>query len=347
MKSIIVGSMDYNAGKTSVVIGLAKACGQPFGYIKPLGDRLVYRKKRVWDYDAALMTNIFGLTQDPEDMTVGFEHLKLRFKYDEEGVKNRVLQMSAEVGKGKDLLLVEGGKDIEYGISFYLNVLSLALYLDGRLVLVVGGDENYIVDNVIFIKKYLALKDIDFRGVIINKVRNIEDFKTVYIPIMQKAGVDILGVLPYREELTFFSMEYLAQYLLARVVAGEEWLNRRISNIYVGAASVDSVYSDPSFHRENKLMITTGDRADMLLASFEDRCTTAVILTNNTLPAQNILAKAEERKIPVLLVPFGVYEAAKQIEALTPLITSKNTAEIDLMAKMVSEHVNLDALLKD
>lgn len=347
MKSLIVGSMDGNAGKTSLIIGLAKATGKSFGYMKPLGDRLVYRKKRVWDYDAALLTNIFGMQQSPEDITVGFAHLKLRFKYDEEGAKNRVLAMAKDVSAGKDMLFVEGGKDIEYGISFYLNVLSLAEYLGGKLVILVGGDENYIVDNVIFIKKYLSFTGMDFRGVIINKVRNVEDFKNIYIPMMQKADINILGIIPYQEELTFFSMEYLSQYLLARVVAGEDWLNRRISNIFVGAASVDSAYADVRFHKENKLVVTSGDRSDMLLASFEDKCTAAVILTNNILPPQNILAKADEKKIPVLLVPMGVYETAKQIEALTPLITSKNTAEIDLMGKLVRENVKMDDLLKD
>lgn len=284
--------MDSNSGKTSLIIGLAKASGKSFGYIKPLGDRLVYRKKRVWDYDAALMTNIFKLEQEPENMTVGFEHLKLRFKYDEEGARNRVLEMAKDVGAGKDVLFVEGGKDIEYGISFYLSVLSLASYLNGKLVLIVGGEENYVVDNVIFIKKHVAFNDINFGGVIINKVRNVDDFKNIYVPLIQKTGINILGIIPYEEQLTFFSMEYLAQYLLARVIAGEQWIKCRVSNVFVGAASVESVYSDASFHKERKLMVTSGDRSDMLLASFEDKCTAAVVLTNNILPPQNILAKA-------------------------------------------------------
>lgn len=344
MKSLIVGSMDGNAGKTSLIIGLAKAAGVPFGYMKPLGDRLVYRKKRVWDYDAALMTNIFGLVNSPEDITVGFEHLKLRFKYDEAGARKRVLDMADEVSADKEILLVEGGKDIEYGLSFHLNVLSLAGYLGGKLVILVGGDENYIVDNAIFIKKYLLFGGMDFRGVIINRVRNVEDFKTVYVPMMQKADIKVLGIIPYREELTFFSMDYLAQYLLARVVAGEGALDRRVSNIFVGAASVDSAYADIKFHRENKLVVTSGDRSDMLLASFEDKCTAAVIITNNILPPQNILAKADEKKIPVLLVPVGVYETAKQIETLTPLITAKNQPEIDMMEKLIKENVNIEEL---
>jgi uncharacterized protein len=259
----------------------------------------------------------------------------------------RVTEMAKEVGGGKDVLFVEGGKNIEFGISFYLNVFSLAEYLKGKLVMVVGGEENYIVDNVIFIKKHLAMKDIDFKGVVINKVRNVDDFKNVYMPLLDKAGVKVLGIIPYDEQLTFFSMDYLAQYLLARVVAGEGWLKRRVSNIFVGAASVDSVYSDARFHKENKLMITSGDRSDMLLASFEDSCTSAVILTNNILPPQNILARAEEKHIPVLLVPYGVYETAKQIEALTPLVTAGDTEQISLMEKMVRENVDVQAIVGD
>ena len=339
--------MDSGGGKTSLIIGLAKASGKSFGYMKPLGDRLVYRKKRVWDYDAALMTRIFKLRQDPEDITLGFEHLKMTFKYDEEAARKRVLEMSEDVATGKDILFAEGGRNIGYGISFHLDTLSLARYLGGKLILVVSGDEKDIADNIVFIKKHLSLHGIRFGGVIINKVRNIDEFKDVYVPIIRKESVPILGIIPFEPGLNFFSMEYLAQYLFARVVTGEAWLNRRINNIFVGAASLDSVYADMQFQKGNKLVITSGDRTDLLLASFEDKYTSAVIATNNVLPPQNILAKADENKIPVLLVPSGAYETAKQIEALTPMIADSNIDEIDLMEKMVKSYVNMEAILAE
>jgi len=163
--------------------------------------------------------------------------------------------------------------------------------------------------------------------------------------MMQKAQVNVLGMIPYDEGLTAFSVEYLSQYLLARVVAGEKWLDRRVSNIFVGAATVDSVYSDAQFHKENKMVITSGDRSDMLLASFEDKSTVAAVLTNNIIPPQSILAKAEERKIPVLLVPYGVYETARQIESLTPLITKNDTRQIEIMQKMITQYVNIKSLI--
>ncbi len=345
MRTLVIGSTDGNAGKTSIVIGLAKALGKSFGYMKPLGDRLVYRKKRIWDYDAALIHSVFGLTQDPENVTIGFEHLKLRFKYDEESAGKRVSQMAKEIGEGKEILFVEGGKDMQFGISFYLNWLALTRYLNASLVIVVSGDENYIIDNVMFINKYLSLADINFGGIIINKVKNVADFKDVYGTLINKLNVPILGILPYQEELAKFSVEFLSQYLLASVISGEKYMSRRVSNFFVGAGSVDSVRSDAQFHKENKLVITSGDRSDMLLASFEDKCTVAAVVTNSILPPQNVLAVAEENKIPVLLVPFGVYETARQIESLTPLITSSDSDQIALVEKLVKENLDLDKLI--
>ena len=67
MRKFVVTSLRQSAGKTSMIIGIAKALNRSIGYIKPLGERFLYRKKRLWDYDAALVTNIFGLKENPED----------------------------------------------------------------------------------------------------------------------------------------------------------------------------------------------------------------------------------------------------------------------------------------
>ena len=104
MKNIIIGSVSEDAGKTSFIVGLAKVMNQKFGYLKPFGDRLIYRKKRLWDYDSALITNIFGLEQSSDDMTIGFEHSKLRYMYDEASTKAKLLDMASKVVDGNQTL---------------------------------------------------------------------------------------------------------------------------------------------------------------------------------------------------------------------------------------------------
>jgi hypothetical protein len=144
--------MSEGAGKTSLIVGLGKAIGQKFGYLKPFGDRLIYRKKRLWDYDAALITNIFELEQSSEDMTIGFEHSKLRYMYDEASTKAKLLEMARNLGGDKQILFIEGGKDLTYGTSIRLDTCALARHAGSKLILVVSGDEGTVLDDISFLK---------------------------------------------------------------------------------------------------------------------------------------------------------------------------------------------------
>ena len=47
-------------------------------------------------------------------------------------------------------------------------------------------------------------------------------------------GVDIIGVIPYEAQLTYFTLDFLAEKLLARVLAGEENLRKVVKNIIIG-----------------------------------------------------------------------------------------------------------------
>jgi hypothetical protein len=124
MDKVIIGSMRKSAGKTSIIVGIAGALKKKMAYLKPFGERLLYRKKRLWDYDSALITHIFGLQEDPVDMSIGFDHSKLRYMYDEKGIQQKLRETMAHIGNDKEILFIEGGKDLTYGVSIYLDTLS-------------------------------------------------------------------------------------------------------------------------------------------------------------------------------------------------------------------------------
>jgi len=121
--------MNRGAGKTSLIIGLAKSLKKSFGYLKPLGDRMIYREKKLWDYDADLITRIFGMKEEPELLTLGFEHSKLRYMYDDEGRKKKLQEMVTHANK--DILFVEGGGKMRFGVSLGLDAFSLARDVGG------------------------------------------------------------------------------------------------------------------------------------------------------------------------------------------------------------------------
>ena len=343
MKNIVIGSVSEDAGKTSFIVGLGKAIDQKFFYLKPFGDRLIYRKKRLWDYDSALVTNIFGMEQSSDEMTIGFEHSKLCYMYDETGTKNKLMDMVHNLGDAGKLLFIEGGKDLTYGASVRLDTLSLVKFLGGKLVLVISGDEGTIMDDAAFVKKYVALSGVDY-GIVINKVNNPDDYKSNNLRDIKEMGLNVLGVIPFEQSLTQLSMNFIAEKIQARIIAGDGGLNKRVKQIFVGAMSADMVVQTPLFKRSKKLLITSGDRTDMIAAALESD-TTGIILTNNLVPSQNLLAKATDLNIPVLAVPFDTFQTAKQIDDMIPLLTKDDTERIDSLKKLVEQNVEIESII--
>lgn len=342
-KKVVIASTRKSAGKTSLICGITKTVQKKIGYLKPFGDRLFYRKKRLWDSDYALLTNLFRLTEEPEDVTIGFDHSKLKYMYDAESTREKLLELAAKTGQNKDILFVEGCKDLTYGISVHLDAISVAKSLDCKLVLVLSGTADTIVDDATFINRFCAMPDIDFGGVIVNKVHDVEDFKDSYKDMITELGIPVLGILPYQPELTQFSVRYLAESMLAKVIAGEGGLDRVVTSVVTGAMSANVALRLPLFQKENKIVITGGDRSDMILAALETN-SAGIVLTGNLTPPANLLSKASDLNIPLLLVSEDTYRAAQHIDNMEALISKDDSEKIELLEQLVKKHINIEEI---
>jgi len=340
MKNIIVTSIRKDAGKTSVIVGLAKNSSQKMGYLKPFGDRLLYRKKRLWDFDAAVCTAAMQADESPEEMSIGFDHSKLRFMYDEQTTAEKVREIAAHNSKGKDVLLVESGKELTRGLSVHLDALSLCKYLDGELLVVLSGTNDQIMDDAVALRKTIDLNGVNLAGVIINKVSDVEDFKTVYGEHFQTLELPVLGVIPHVDALTRPSMRFLADLFFAKVLAGEKALSNTIKHVFVGAMSADAVLRMQRFNKSSKLVITSGDRSDMILAALDTQAA-GIILTNNILPPPNILAKASGRNVPLLLVAQDTFQTAKKVDDLVSLLSKEDVEKMAQLAEVVKTNVKV------
>jgi len=344
MPKLIITSIHKDAGKTSFIVGLTRALNQKIGYMKPFGDRLLYRKKRLWDYDAALMTNLFDIKDLPEDMSIGFDHSKLRYMYDESSASEKVLDMANKIGANKDLLIVESGGDLALGISVHLDALTIAKNLSGKLIIILSGDNDQILDDSMFLKRYVNLNDLNFGGVIINKVRDVEEFNTNYLGYFNELGIPVLGILPYRSELTYPSLRFISDILFAKILSGEKGLDAIIKNIFVGAMGADAVLRVQKFKKEHKLVITSGDRSNMILAAL-DTYSKGIVLTNNILPSANLIARAATENIPMLMVSNDTYQTAKKIDGIVPLLTTKEMFKIDILTDLVQQNVEIKSII--
>lgn len=347
MKKILMASTREGAGKTSIIVGLASAVNGKYGFIKPFGDRLVYRKKKNWDYDCFIIRNLWQLDTEieSEDITLGFNHAKLRYVYDRESIKQKLVEMADISGKNKDILFIEGGKNLTYGTSIHLDPISMARHLQARLIFVISGDDDTIMDDIAYVKKYVEIKDSDFGGVILNKMQDVENFSNVFLKDITDMGIPVLGMIPYQKGLTYFSVNYLAKKVAAKVIAGETGLEKTVKNIFVGAMSTNRALRNPLFGKQNKLLITSGDRHDMILAALESD-TAGILLTNNIVPPSNIISRAAENGIPLLLVESDTFEIAKQTDRIEALLTEESQGKRDVLAQLVKENTKTEQILK-
>jgi BioD-like phosphotransacetylase family protein len=343
MDTLIIGSTRKNAGKTSVIIGLAQAKGGRFGYVKPLGDRLFYRKKRLWDYDSSLMVNIFNLDRDPEDLSIGFDHAKIRYMYDEQTIRDRLSDLIENSSGGESIVYVEGGQDLTCGASVNLDAVSVARYTGGKLVIVVSGDDDMIMDDLSFVKRHVDLSPVDFMGVIVNKVKDPDDFRDTYYDSIEQMGINVIGIMPYKRELSYMSVSTLVERIFVKVLAGEGGLGNVIQNIFIGAESGKSADMDPRFKRENKLIITSGDRSDIIVAALESD-TACILLSNNIVPSPAIISKASELNVPLLLVPDDTYQVTRQIDSMDIVVAKNETDKINMLKRLVAENLDMEKL---
>ena len=346
MKSLIVASTREGAGKTSLMIGLARAVEKRFGYVKPLGDRPLYRKKRLWDYDAALFSKLLDLDETPETASLGLDHSKLRYMYEGRSSLDALRKKLEAAGGDRDAVLIECGKDLSYGASVYLDPLTISQETGHPVLIITGGSEDEAADDLAFVRRFVGTDEANVAGVIINKVVHFDDFRETYLPEIEGLGVNVFGVIPHREELTRRSVATIADRLFARVLTGEEGLPRMVRTVAIGAMSVDAAMSDRLMAAPDKLVITSGDRSDMILAAIDAGGTSAIVLTNNLVPPANVISRAGEAGIPLLLVPGDTYAVALQVERIEPLPSVEDDARVSLLQELVTEHVDLEGIAR-
>jgi BioD-like phosphotransacetylase family protein len=181
-------------------------------------------------------------------------------------------------------------------------------------------------------------------GVVINGVaeEEREEMAGVARPALEERGLEVLGIVPRAEELAPLTPRQLAEALHARTLAGEAGLDRRVDSILVGAMTVDQAIRGLRRYR-NVALITGGDRADIQIAACEVS-TSCLILTGGIYPDQIVISKADDLKIPVLLVPDDTYTTAQRVEAVEPQL-SPEKEKLGLVQRLIEDYVAWERLI--
>ncbi len=340
MKNIILASTEPDAGKTTVGLGIALSSDKSLNYFKPFGDRPIYKKKRLIDYDAKLFKNVLDLDTDYEKFCIGFDHSKIKYAYDSETIKDKITERIESLSEGKDGVIIESGEHWGFGSSINLDPVSLHKMTGGEVVIVASGTDTNIIDDITTFAKYFEALDIPVKGAVLNKVESVEDIENFAAQEIESLGIDVLGIIPEIKSLNLTRVSFINDMLFGKVIAGEEGLENIVENIYVGALSADEMVRNPAFQEKKKLIVTGGDRTDVVLAALEEG-TSGIVLTNDIIPPSNIITRADRAGIPLISVPIDTFEAAQRIERMDRITTIEDDFKIEKIEEEISPKLDI------
>jgi hypothetical protein len=317
MKKLFIISTSSSAGKTTIGLSVALNAPGVIGYFKPFS---------VND-DAHIFQEIVGIPDETEMLSLDNGDMVERF---------------TRLAEGKDMMIIEGGPNLSYGAYKNLSSINVAQSLGVEPVIIAQGSTEVIVDKLSMAQSCFS----KIKGVIINKISyaDLNETKSFTIPLIEDLGIPVIGSIPSYKALRMFTARDIVTHLHAEIVT-EEGLENGIDTMLVGAMSFDAALT--YFRRyADKVVVTGGDRAEIMLAAMETP-TACIVATGGVRPSPPVIKKAVELKIPILMVKGDTYSAAKTIQNIRSSIRPEDTDKIAIIKNRLSRHIQVDTLLHE
>ena len=347
-KSIYVTSTQTYSGKSAVCAGLLRRLqrdGFVVGYMKPVSATPSLVGDRVMDEDSHFVKYTFGLPDALEDMApvlLDSHQVMAVLSGEKPDVVTRVESAYANIAKGKDVVVLEGGGSLREGWIVNLAPPHVSNLLGARELVVVPYDNDLqLVDDLITARVRLGASLI---GGVINSVppHRMSFVKNQVKPFVDQHGVPVLAILPKEQMLLSVSVAELRDGLGGEVICSHNAVGELVENVMVGAMNVDSALT--YFRRKpNKAVITGGDRPDIQLAAMETS-TKCLILTGDIRPNPMILGQAEELGIPIILTYHDTYTVVELIEGFFGKTRFHQEKKLERFEALFNEGMDFKAL---
>jgi hypothetical protein len=329
MKSVFLGSVTERSGKSMITLGLALNYQGKVGYFKPFKETLMVDREKLIDQDAHLMKRALRLRCDEEKLSPFIYDVLKPVRMDD------IVQAFGAVRGESELMLVEGTRDIMTGFAQDVSGMAIAEALRSSVVLVSSAQEGAL-DKIIMLAELLRSYKVFFKGVIMNMSCEPE-----VKAFLEDKKVRVLGVVPEAPELKRFTVREIADSLGAEVVV-EDGLSNVVEDVVIGAMTPETAIK---YMRRvaRKALITGGDRADIQMAALATD-TSCLVLTGGLYPEKQVIAKAYEKGVPILLTQYDTLDAAENIDHLIARIDAEDKAKLERIKQLVRENVDLQAI---
>jgi len=354
---VFIAATRQNDGKTTTSLGLIAALQKIFprvGYIKPVGQRFVEIEEQKIDEDSVLMDSVYRMNCPLVDMSPIAVEPDFTRKYlqaaNNETLVKKIQQAFDRVAWEKDFVLCEGSGHAGVGSVFDLSNARVAKLLGAKVIIVSQGGIGKPIDEISLNQALFEKEDVEIIGVILNKVLGdkidyVSDFARRGL---KRKGLELLGVLPHQQILCNPSIDLIREELSAELLNKPSHLYSLVDDVVVGAMSAQNAIP---FFKRGVLLITPGDREDLVLAAgattnpnSPDKMA-GIVLTGGLRPSENILKAIQAMPIPVLLAQADSYEVASKVHNLIVKTRPTDAEKISLIRDIVAKHVNVKKIV--
>ena len=349
MTPIYIASIGSYAGKSilALVMGLRlRDRGLKVTYLKPVGTLPVSEQGIVTDEDALFIARSLGFEGPvaalcPVLLTGDLSERALQG--DVASLDDQILKAYRTVSAGADVTLIGGVGNLSRGALVNLSGRRVATLLDSRVLLVARYDSDSTVEDVLLTSDLLGER---LAAVAFNHVRE-EALEHVRGPVrgyLERHGVAVVGAAPRDDVLASVTVRELAEQLNAKVLCCENRLDDLVKHFVIGAMNVASAVRYFR-EREDKAVITGGDRPDIQLAALQTP-TKAVILTGNLHPSSVIVKRAQQVGVPMLLVASDTLSTVEQIETTIGKLRVREAAKVERARELLETNLDFERLFE-
>jgi BioD-like phosphotransacetylase family protein len=353
---VFIAATRQNDGKTTTSLGLLSALQKFYpriGYIKPVGQRFVEIEEQKIDEDTVLMDRVYRLNCPLVDMSPIAVEPDFTRKYlqssNNEALVKKIIKAFDRVAWEKDFVLCEGSGHAGVGSVFDLSNAQVAKILRAKVIIVSQGGIGKPIDEVSLNQALFEKEGVEIIGVILNKVMVEKiDYVTEFARRgLKRKGLELLGVVPHQRILSSPTVELIREELNAVALNRCMRIHNLVASVVVGAMGAQNAIS---YFKRGVLVITPGDREDIILAAATtltdvDQHLSGIVLTGNLRPSASVMRIIEKMPFPVLLAAEDSYEVASKVHNVIVKTRPDDVEKISLIRDIIAKNVDVNRIV--
>jgi hypothetical protein len=226
-----------------------------------------------------------------------------------------------------------------------LSNAQAAKLLGSPVIIVSEGGVGRPIDEIVLNAALFERYGVEVLGAIVNKVDTTShpDLPDILRRGLYQHGIGLVGCIPYSELLANPSLELIVTHLDGELLSGAATPGKTIGHVAIGA--MQAAHAMQVIH-DRTLLITPGDREDMLLAALHhpDKVM-GLILTGGFRPSAPLLETLRAAGFFTYLVETDTYTTAQAANAILVKTHPTDTEKIATIIDLVGSAIDSDALL--